>query len=191
MTAPEPPVNSPSGAPASGPEARGGLARAAAVLAAHVADRSAPLAEFACGAGEGGLALARAGFACIDGFDPSADALAAAARTGAYRRLARAELSGLPEIAPGAYANAAVMHRLDPARLSPQLIDELLALLPSGGCLVFSLPGAGASVGPFRARVIELCEHFVAEPVFRASEPPAPGSQDPGLQSTVYVLRKR
>jgi hypothetical protein len=36
--------------------------------------------------------------------------------------------------------------------------------------------------------VIELCEHFVAEPVFRETGPRLPGRH---LQSTLYVLKKR
>lgn len=170
-------------------------ARTAMALAAHASDLSSPLAEFSCATGGGGAALAGAGFACIDGFDASGESLAAAARRGVYRRLVRAGLNGIRGMRPGTYANAAVMTRLDPAVMSPQLLDDMLALLPPGGCLAFVLPGGGASVGRFRTRVLELCEHFVAEPVFRGHAPgdgagQAPGPH-PGLPSTVYVLKKR
>lgn len=163
-------------------------ARCAMALLAHAADRSAPLAEFGCGAGLGGVALARVGFGCIDGFDPSEQLLRAAAQTRVYRRLDRADLSRLDGVPPDRYANAAAIDVLDAARYSPEVLDAVLAILPGGGCFVFSLPGSGASVGRFRTRVLELCEHFVAEPVFRTH-----GIYQPvhGLQSTVYVLKKR
>jgi hypothetical protein len=167
------------------------LGRAAEALAAHVADRAAPLAEFGCGTGTAGSALARAGFTTIGGFDPSDENLAAARRTGIYRRLARADPAALEGLAPGAYANAAAIGALDPERTSPQALDGLLALLPPGGCLVFGLPGSGASIGRFRARVIELCEHFVAEPVFRATASRTAGPEGRDLQTTLYVLKKR
>jgi SAM-dependent methyltransferase len=179
----------PRPAPDAGPGDRDALARdaAALALAAHVADRAAPLAEFGCARGAGGAALARAGFATIDGFDPSDDNLAAARRAGIYRRLARAGLPALEGVGPGVYANAAVIQPLDPGHTPSQALDAMLALLPAGGCLVFALPGGGASVGRFRTRVLELCEHFVAKPVFRAPAPRPPG---PGLQTTLYVLKK-
>jgi SAM-dependent methyltransferase len=166
---------------------------AAAALADHVADRAAPLAEFGCGNGMGGAALARAGFTTIDGFDLSDENLAAAGRAGVYRRLARADPAALGDIGPGTYANAAAIGALDPERTPAQALDALLRLLPPGGCLAFTLPGAGASVGPFRARVIELCEHFVAEPVFRGPVGRTPGQHPPGrdLQTTLFVLKKR
>lgn len=160
---------------------------AALALAEHVADRAAPLAELCCGKGAGGAALAGAGFVTIDGFDPSDENLAAARRTGVYRRLARSGLPALEGLAPGTYANAAVIEPLDPERTRPEALDAVLALLPPGGCLVFALPGGDASVGRFRTRVLELCEHFVAEPVHRAPSPAAA----PGLQTTIYVLKKR
>ena len=196
MTGPAPAPDEPGRADQKGSAARpqsasdpGAVRMAAALaLATHVADRAAPLAEFGCGRGAGGAALARAGFTAIDGFDPSDENLAAAGRTGVYRRLARAGLPALKGVAPGVYANAAVVEPLDPARIPPEALDAMLALLPPTGCLLFARPGGGTSVGRFRTRVLELCEHFVAQPVFRAA---SPGGAVRGLQSTLYVLKKR
>ena len=73
--------------------AYGEARRCADALARLATDPTAPLAEFGCGSGLGGLALRAAGFDNIDGFDRSEAMLERAAEKGIYRKLGFLDLS--------------------------------------------------------------------------------------------------
>ena len=163
--------------------------RCATALAEHAADPTAPLLEIGCGTGLGGLALRAAGFRTIDGFDLSPEMLRRAEEKAIYRALASLDLSEpLDQIPHGTYANAAAIGVLNPSFMPPTVIDEILAVLPQGGCFVFSLNDHSAADGSFETRILELTEHNVADLVFKDYGEHLP-EQD--LKSTVYVLKTR
>ena len=161
--------------------------RCAAALAAHAADRSAPVLDIGCGTGLSGLALAAAGFQTIDGTDLSDEMLAGAGRRGVYRRLARGDLADPLPVGPGAYANAAAVGVVSPGHAPPETLDAVLAILPPGGCLAFSLNDHALAEPSFPGRIERLVARGAAELVFRQHGPHLPGI---GLEATVYVLRK-
>lgn len=163
--------------------------RCAAALARFAADRTAPVAEFGCGTGLGGLALRAAGFDCIDGFDLSEAMRARAADKHVYRHLAPIDLAQQPlAIEPGLYANAAAIGVVNPAHMPATVIDAMLAILPPGGCLVFSLNEHAAADGSVRGRVCELTDTGAADLLLAEDGEHLPGSR---LAATVYVLRRR
>lgn len=163
--------------------------RCAEALAAHAASPWAPVAEFGCGTGLGGLALAAAGFECLDGFDISAEMLALAEAKDIYRNLAPLDLSTpLDTLPEDTYQNAAAIGVLNPSFMPSTVLDEILRLLPEGGCFVFSLNDHALKDGAFETRVLELTEYNVADLVLKEQGEHLPGI---GLESVVYVLRKR
>ena len=163
-------------------------ARCARAMADHCIDRSAPIAEFGCGTGLGGLALKALGFTCIDGFDRSSEMLDRARPKGGYRALAPIDLSQPLDIAPGTYINAAAIGVLNPNYLPPSVIDEIVGILPSGGCFVFSINDHAIADGSLETRVLELTEYNVCDLLFKEHGAHLPGVD---LASTVYILKKR
>lgn len=162
-------------------------ARCAAALA-QFADPSAPLIEFGCGTGLGGLALRAQGYTTIDGFDLSAEMLDKARAKGIYRALGPIDLSQTLEIEAGIYTNAAAIGVLNPSFLPPGVIDAIVDILPPGGCFVFSINDHAITDGSLETRVLELTEYNVADLMFKEHGAHLPGVD---LASTVYVLKKR
>lgn len=162
--------------------------RCAEALALHATDPSAPLAEYGCGTGLGGLALRAAGFNTLDGFDISQEMLALARTKSVYRAIHSLDLSEPLEAIPeGTYQNAAAIGVLNPSFMPPTVLDDMLSKLPAGGCLVFSINDHAAKEGSMETRVLELTEHSVADLLYKDYGDHLPGVD---LQSTVYVLRK-
>lgn len=163
--------------------------RCAETLAAHAASPWAPVAEFGCGTGLGGLALRAAGFDCIDGFDISKEMLARAEEKEIYRALSVLDLSApLTEIPEDVYQNAAAIGVFNPSFMPASVVDDILSKLPTGGCFVFSLNDHTLRDGSFETRVLELVEHGMADLMFKDHGAHLPGID---LESTVYLLRKR
>ena len=163
--------------------------RCASAFAEHVADPAAPLLEIGCGTGLGGLALRAAGCTIIDGFDLSPEMLKRAEEKGIYRKLGTIDLSEpLDGLKPGTYTNAAAIGVLNPSFMPPTVIDEVLAVLPEGGCFVFSLNDNSAADGSIETRILELTEHGVADLIFKDYGQHIP---EHDLKSTVYIMRKR
>ncbi|MEM7422315.1 MAG: class I SAM-dependent methyltransferase [Pseudomonadota bacterium] len=161
--------------------------RCAAALASCTADLAGPVADFGCGTGLSGEALARAGFTCVDGYDLSSEMLTEAGKKAVYRSLDTLDLSGPMDHLPGdAYAGVAAIGVLNAAFMPPETIDAMLGLLPSGGHMVCSLNDRQLADGRMETRILELTEYNVADLVFKEHGPHLPGR---GLQSTVYVLR--
>ena len=164
--------------------------RAAAALAQFASLPWAPLIEFGCGTGLGGLALRAAGFECLDGFDISAEMLARAEeKQGLYRALGTVDLSQpLDDLPEDEYQNAAAIGVLSPAHMPPTVLDQILSKLPTGGCLVYTLNDHSLADGSFDARLGDLIEGGPAELIFKEHGPHLPGVD---LSSTVYVVRRR
>lgn len=164
-------------------------ARCAAALAEAASLPWAPLLELGCGTGLGGLALRAAGFDCIDGLDISPEMLARAEAKGIYRHLTVADLSKpLDFLEPGTYQNAAAIGMLNPNFMPAMLIDQVIELLPAGGCFVLSLNDFALAEGSMETRILELTEYGVADLAFKDHGKHLPGID---MQSTVYVLHRR
>jgi predicted TPR repeat methyltransferase len=161
--------------------------RCAAALASHVDDPGAPLIEFGCGTGLGGKALHAAGFSCIGGTDVSPEMLTKARGKDIYRALSIVDLTQPLEIEPGTYRNAAAIGVINPAHMPATVLDEMIAILPPGGCLVYSLNDKAAADRTVETRLLELVEHRVVELVFKEHGPHIP---DIDLSGTVHVVRK-
>ena len=162
--------------------------RCAAALARFAADRSAPVIDIGCGTGLSGAALREAGFATVDGWDPSAEMLALARPKGIYRALTETDPAA-PFAAPdGAYGNAMAAGVLSPGLAPPESLDQVLAFLPTGGCFSFSLNDHAVADGAHVGRVNELLDACVCDLMFREYGEHMPGND---MKSWVYVLRKR
>lgn len=163
--------------------------RCAEALAAQAPDHDAPILDLGCGTGLSGVALRAAGFATIDGAEPSAEMRARAeSRTGVYRALRAIEPDDPLPFAPGSYAHVAAVGVISPGHAPPETVDKALAILPPGGCLVFSLNDHALEEAPYPGKVEEVIAAGHAELAFSEHGDHLPGI---GLRSTVYVLRKR
>jgi len=162
--------------------------RCADALARFAQDKAAPLMDLACGTGLSGIALRRAGFACIDGFDLSEGMLEKAREARVYRHLATADLSQPLDIAEAVYANAAAVGCVSPEYMPPTVLDEVMGKLPPGGCFVFSVNDHAAEDGTIVGRINELVDCCYADLMFSEYGDHLPSI---GLGATVYVLRRR
>lgn len=95
-----------------------------------------------CGTGLSGVALARAGFSRIDGFDIAPEMVEAAQATGAYGQLLseidlNAEDAGLSAFA-GGYDMVACVGVFTLGHVAPRGLDHLIAITRPGGFLVVS-----------------------------------------------------
>lgn len=163
--------------------------RCAKALAEAASMPWAPLVELGCGTGLGGAVLREHGFECIDGFDISPEMLEQARGKEIYRSLDLVDLSQpLDDIDRDTYQNAAAIGVLNPNHMPSTVFDEILHLLPAGGCFVFSLNDHALADGTMETRLLELTEYGVADLVFKEHGDHLPGID---LTSSVYVLKKR
>lgn len=163
--------------------------RCAEALAAHADSPEAPVADFGCGTGLSGLALKAAGFPTLYGYDISTEMLQKARAKDIYTEAAILDMSQpLDSLPEGRFQNAAAIGSLSPWFMPPTVLDEMLAKIPTGGCLVCSLNDHALKEGSMETRLLELTEHNVADLVFKDHGDHLPGVD---LQSTVYVLKKR
>lgn len=161
--------------------------RCAEALARH-ADLTAPLLDLGCGTGLSGIALRAAGFTTVDGAEPSAEMRSRAEACGAYRAIHAIEPEDPLPFEPGTYAHVVAAGVISPGHAPPEAMDKALAILPPGGCLVFSLNDHALEEAPYPDRATALVSGGVAELLHREHGPHLPGI---GLESTIYVLKKR
>jgi predicted TPR repeat methyltransferase len=162
--------------------------RCAAALARFAGDKSVAILDLGCGTGLSGEAFRAAGFEIIDGTDFSREMLDhARAKPGLYRNLTLGDLSNPIPAAPGDYTHAAAVGVISPGHAPPETIDQVMALLPAGGCFVFSLNDHALEDPSYEAPVHALADAGSAEVVFREHGDHLPGQN---LKSVVYVLRK-
>lgn len=162
-------------------------ARAAAALAEHAKDKTAPLLDIGCGTGLAGKQFHEAGFTTIDGTDFSAEMLAQARAKGVYRDLTQTDLSDPFPFEDGTYPMIAAIGVLTPGHAPASTIDEVMAKLPSGGLFVFSLNDHGLASTDYPGRINNQLDCGAAQLLFREHGEHLPGF---GMESTVFVLRK-
>lgn len=161
--------------------------RCAEALAAHMADRNAPVLDFGCGTGLSGLALRAAGFTTVDGIDLSPEMLNVAAGKGIYRDLAAIAAGAAPPHDPGYYAAIAAIGVIGAGAAPVSVLDTLLAALGPGGRLVLSFNDHALADPANEGRIDAHVTAGRARLLLREYGDHLPGI---GLKSNVYVLEK-
>ncbi len=163
-------------------------ARVAAAVAEFAADLSDPVLDYGCGTGLSGEALLAAGFAVIDGADPSREMLRIAQAKGIYRSLVRLDLDMPgPPYEDGAYAVVTAIGLIGPGAAPLGVFDQLLKLVAPGGLFGLSFNDHAMEDPAYPAKVRDHVDRGTASVVFDERGPHLPGL---GVQSTVYVLRR-
>ncbi|MEM7056780.1 MAG: class I SAM-dependent methyltransferase [Pseudomonadota bacterium] len=162
--------------------------RCAEALAGLAPDLTAPVLDFGCGTGLSGLALRSAGFSTIDGIDLSAEMLnIARGRQGVYRTLHQVVAEdGLP-FAPGTHSHAIAAGVISPDHAPPDMAEQILAHLPPGGILVFSLNDHALKFPEFAGMPAEVAASGKAVLSFEERGPHLPGIN---LEAVVFGLTK-
>ena len=161
--------------------------RCAAALAGILADRQAPIFDFACGTGMSGAALAEQGFDILDGVDLSDAMLQQADRRGIYRRLRKVQPDEALGIRPGDYAAITAVGAISPGAAPASYVDELLSGLAPGGLLVLSYNDLTLPVPGFLSRLERAIDEGRVRQRFREH---GDHILQRGSKSTVYVLEK-
>lgn len=162
--------------------------RCAAALAAAVADKSLPLLDLGCGTGLSGEAMKAEGFTTIDGTDFSEEMLAhAGKKPGLYRTLILGDLTTPLPGKAGDYHAAAAVGVFSPGHAPPAMIEQVMDLLPSGGCFVFSLNDHAREDPGYEQEIERLAEAGKIAVVSNENGPHLPGR---GLEALVCVLRR-
>lgn len=149
---------------------------------------TAPVLDLGCGTGLSGLALRAAGFEIVDGVDLSEEMLAVAEKHGCYRRLAAVDLSQPLTGMDGVYVHAVAAGVISPGHAPEETISQALQILPSGGCLVFSLNDHALEARTYEALVNDVVDCGLAEVVFKEYGPHIPARD---FNAMIYGLRKR
>ncbi|MEO0681231.1 MAG: methyltransferase domain-containing protein [Pseudomonadota bacterium] len=161
--------------------------RCAEALANAAEDLAAPLLDLGCGTGLSGVAFRAAGFTTVDGSDFSPRMLAAAERKGVYRRLLPGDLNDPAPAQPGDYVNVAAVGVFSPSHAPAGLIHQAMALLPPGGCFVYTLNDHALADWSYEGAMREIVDSGSASLVFKEHGDHLPKID---LRATVVVLRK-
>ncbi|MEL6794504.1 MAG: methyltransferase domain-containing protein [Pseudomonadota bacterium] len=161
--------------------------RCASALAAASGDMVQPILDLGCGTGLSGAALKSAGFATIDGWDPSSEMLRKAEKLHVYRVLRQIEPQAPLKAPANAYAGVNAAGVLSPGLAPPEALDQMLVFLPVGGCIAFSLNDHAIEDGAHERRMTEIVDTGAAGLEFKEYGDHLPGRD---MKSWVYVLRK-
>ncbi len=162
-------------------------ARVAEALADVVPDRSTPVLDIGCGTGISGMALRAQGFDILDGSDFSEAMLAQARKKGIYRTLLLADLTDPMPFKDGAYQVITAIGVLNPGHGPAEVLDAILAKLPSGGIFAFSLNDHALADPSYEGRLMEHLDCGAVRLLFKEYGQHLPKID---LQSNVYVLQK-
>ena len=162
--------------------------RCAEALAGLAPNLTAPVLDFGCGTGLSGLALRSAGFTVVDGIDLSVEMLAIArARDGVYRDLHQVNVDAALPFAPGTQTHCIAAGVISPDHAPPETAEAILAHLPSGGSLVFSLNDHALSFPEFAGMPAKIASTGKATLSFEERGPHLPGIN---LDAVVFGLTK-
>ncbi|MEM7465108.1 MAG: methyltransferase domain-containing protein [Pseudomonadota bacterium] len=162
-------------------------ARCASALASELANRDAPILDFACGTGLSGMAVAEHGYRVIDGIDLSESMLETAEERGIYRELFKAEPDQKPDVAPGDYSAITAMGAISPGAAPATYFDTLLDCLAPGGLFVFSYNEHTLADPDYTSRLDNALEKGIVRQRFHEH---GDHIQKLGSKSSVYVLEK-
>ena len=157
-----------------------GSARIAELLVAHLPDRSGPVLDLGCGTGAVGVRLAELGVTTIDGVDLSAEMVAIAEGTGAYRTLTVADITAASFAVAGRYAATVSAGTFTSGHVGPEAVPRLLQALEPGGLVAWVI---GSGVWPSFETLLSSSAltvlHLAHEPIRR----------DAGPEAVMYVGR--
>lgn len=114
-------------------------ALASAFAARHIAPDAEPILDAGAGTGQVGSALKALGYSNIIGCDISAQMLAIAARTNAYRQLRRQTLGERLEFSDNTFAGVLCIGSFGPGHAPPDTLDELVRVARPGSPVIFNL----------------------------------------------------
>lgn len=162
--------------------------RVAEAVAALVADTAAPVLDYGCGTGLSGEALVGAGFAVIDGADPSEEMLRVARDRDVYRSLVVLDL-GEPEppFPAASYDVVTAVGVIGPGAAPHTLVGQLLDLVVPGGVFGVSLNDVAIEDPDYRSTLEDVVGSGRAELLFEERGPHLPGID---VRSTVCVYRR-
>lgn len=161
--------------------------RCARALAAHLADKTAPVLDFACGTGISGVALARAGFTVIDGTDISEGMLEKAREKGVYRDLWVCSPDAPLDVGEREYAGITAVGAIGAGAAPVENIDGAIASLTPGGVFVVSLNDHTLEDPQFEARLERAVEDGRVEKLMAEDGPHLPAI---GLGARVWAVRR-
>lgn len=114
-------------------------ARVGQALARHLADKHAPILDFACGTGLSGEALRDAGFTCIDGVDLSEKMLSKALKKGIYRSVAPCSADAPFEAVTEEHRAIVAVGAIGAGAAPIECLTLAIEHLPAGGIFCVSL----------------------------------------------------
>ncbi|SFR48523.1 class I SAM-dependent DNA methyltransferase [Litoreibacter janthinus] len=161
--------------------------RVAQALATISEDQTLPVLDYGCGTGLSGAELQSAGFSTLDGADPSTGMLAQARQTGHFRELIELDLSQPLPFKPNTYQAITAIGVISTGAGPASLMDDLIALLPSGGLFGFSLNDHALADPEYANGVQRLRQagHALRIENYGAHLPGL------GLKSTIYIFEKK
>ncbi len=162
-------------------------ARLAQALLNAQPETSTPILDYGCGTGLSGLAFSQAGYTAIDGMDPSEGMLEKCREKSLYRTLIRLDLSGPLPVKQDQYSAIMAVGVISTGAGPASLMDDLMALLPSGGFFGLSLNDHALADPEYPAGIQRLKD---AGHITRAEEY---GTHLPGidLKSMIYLFEKK
>ena len=163
-------------------------ARCAAALVGIADSFEEPVLDFGCGTGRSGVHLVESGFRHVDGCDISEAMIKVARNRQIYRQLTVIEPDGSLPFEKGEYQHIAAVGVISVGAASISMMDRLIDMLDDRGTLTFSFNDHTMQNAEYTARVSEFVDTSTVDLLFKERGDHLPGI---GLQSTVFVMRKR
>jgi len=161
--------------------------RVAEALYRHLPEPDAPILDFGCGTGLSGLALKLAGFAVIDGMDPSPEMLDGARRKGVYRDLTVIDVNASAPVPQNIYNAITAIGVIGTGAAPAGTAHILMKALPPGGLLGLSLNDHALSDPQYEGALNQWLDCGAARLLFKEHGPHLPGMN---LKCNVYIIEK-
>lgn len=161
--------------------------RIASALKKYLTDPQSAVLDFGCGTGLAGLALRAAGFAVVDGLDPSPEMLEQARAKGAYRQLSQLDITDKAPVQAGSYRAIVGCGLLSKGAAPPATFDVVMRGLDRGGLFAFSYNDHALEDRAYTGKLNDWLDCSGARLLFREYGDHLPGIN---LKSTVYVIEK-
>ena len=161
--------------------------RVAKALDKYLNDPACPILDFGCGTGLSGLALKLAGFATIDGMDPSAEMLEKARAKDIYRTLTQMDIADETPITQASYPVITAIGVIGTGAAPATTLDLLMNALDPGGILAFTLNDHAMADPQYPARLNQWLDSGAARLKHRKYGPHLPKQN---IKSYVYILEK-
>lgn len=162
--------------------------RCAKALAGFTPEQDLAILDIGCGTGLSGKFLSEAGFTRIDGCDLNPEMLEVAKTRNVYDKLWQSTLDDPFPFEDGTYDAISAIGVIGAGAAPVTLLYAMLAKLDSGGFAVFSFNDHTLNDPAFECCVMNHADCGTFQLLFKEHGPHLPGA---GMESTVYVMRKR